>query len=322
MKYNEIMDRIRVDEAMRSRVLQKVSEAAESEEEPGKVTDLRGRLTVKRVLPVAAAAALVLIIGSAAVSGVFSRNNATAASAPQESAALAEEYAMDSAESDEMAAEAYESEATEEAASGNAVGNALASAETEAAAEDKPEAETWDKSLEEGEEEAADEAVETPAEEAEEISGGTAETAAEGAEAGAEADGAGPASSEPTDTPVQVGTITELSELAGFEVRELTNLPFELTAVTYLYQAGQGARIVYESGSEEAVFTMTDEEAPATEFSSYEDVMVIHSGGREIALCGADRKYTLAVWEADGHACSLELSSARSQSVWRRIGFV
>jgi len=347
MKYNEIMERIRVDEDMRARVLKEVAEATENADGTDKVTDLKTRLPLKRVLPVVAAACLLLIIGSAAVSGVFSGKGSS--SAPAQSAAAtvesAEEAAVESA-ADEAPAEAYAADAdepaaeeaaaeespagltaraaasTEDSASGSKSADAAAAEEngtSEAAAEDTVTVAETTEEAAESEEAAVETAGENEEKAAPESAGGTSEAESQSAEGTADA---GVSSSDAIGTATEAETLTHLSELAGFEVRELTDLPFDVASVTYTYLAGRGAQIVYagEDG-EEVVYTMSPEVLPAVDPSSYEDIMVIHSGGREIVLYGADKEYSLAVWEGDGYVYTLELVPARGQAIWRRIGF-
>ncbi len=350
MKYNEIMERIQVDENMRTRVLEEVAEATKKAEGTDKVTDLRGRLPLKRVLPVVAAACLLLIIGSAAVSGVFSgkgdsagASGSAAATVESAEAAAAEEAAPESAEN-ETPAEAFAADAdepaaeeaaaedspagltaraaadTEDSASGSKSADAAAAEEngtSEAAAEDAMTAAETTEEAAESEEAAVETAGENEEVAAPESAGDTSEAESQSAEGTADA---GVSSSDAIGTATEAETLTHLSELAGFEVRELTDLPFDVASVTYTYLAGRGAQIVYagEDG-EEVVYTMSPEVLPAVDPSSYEDIMVIHSEGREIVLYGADHRYSLARWEADGYTFTAEMTPARDQSDWREI---
>ncbi len=131
-----------------------------------------------------------------------------------------------------------------------------------------------------------------------------------------------PAVLTPGDGIVDVGTLEELSAHVGFEVEELTGLPFEVTETTYTAYWQELAEIVYSGEGQ----TATSRKSVGTEDNSgdyiaYADVKNIQIGSLTATLKGNGNgdAYTLAIWSADGYAYSVSLSDGISEIEWRDI---
>ncbi len=133
-KYNEIMDHIRTDEAMRQRVLARTEErladahAGEgAEPSSGKIVRFGKRDRWRHLMPLAAAACLLLVVGGVVLRSDLFRMGSTG-SYPMSEAAAVSEAPAEEAETEEMAYAV-----TEEAAE-----TAGEEADTEAAEEETP----------------------------------------------------------------------------------------------------------------------------------------------------------------------------------------
>ena len=119
---------------------------------------------------------------------------------------------------------------------------------------------------------------------------------------------------------VETSSAEELSELVGFEVTDVKELPFEPTEAIYTAFWGEMAEIRYRNGEAEAVFRKsagTDD--ISGDFNSYDTVQELTAGDITATLKGNSGTYLLAVWSKDGFSYSLSISPGAPEETWIRI---
>ena len=126
-----------------------------------------------------------------------------------------------------------------------------------------------------------------------------------------------PAVLNPGDGIAEVGTLEELSAHVGFEVEELTGLPFEVTETTYTVYWQELAEIVYSGVGQTATFRKSvGSEDNSGDYNAYANIKNIQIGSLTVTLKGNGDEYTLAIWSADGYAYSIGLSNGISELEW------
>ena len=119
---------------------------------------------------------------------------------------------------------------------------------------------------------------------------------------------------------VEASSAEKLSELVGFEVTDVKELPFEPTDAIYTAFWGEMAEIRYRNGEAEAVFRKsagTDD--ISGDFNSYDTVQELTAGDITATLKGNSGTYLLAVWSKDGFSYSLSISPGAPEETWIRI---
>lgn len=105
-----------------------------------------------------------------------------------------------------------------------------------------------------------------------------------------------------------VDSASALSEKVGFEVQDLTGLPFAAEHITYTSLWGETAQIIYEGENQ----TVTYRKAPGEEdisgdYNVYDTVTEKTAGKISVTLKGDGDGYVLALWTADGYSYALSL---------------
>ncbi len=113
----------------------------------------------------------------------------------------------------------------------------------------------------------------------------------------------------------------ELSELVGFPVEELEELPFEAADVTYTAYAKTIAEIKYSAGDQSATFRKSMGNGDNSGcYDSYAVQEPFESGTYTGTLKGnVEDEFTLAVWTDDEASYSLYLTQARSKAEWMNL---
>lgn len=119
---------------------------------------------------------------------------------------------------------------------------------------------------------------------------------------------------------VEVDTLEQLVDAVGFEVEELTALPFATEETTYASYWNELAEISYTGEGQTATFRKSaGTEDNSGDYNAYSAVKEIHMGPLTATLKGSGEVYTLAVWSADGYAYSICLSDGISESEWQHL---
>lgn len=105
---------------------------------------------------------------------------------------------------------------------------------------------------------------------------------------------------------VDCGSLQELSAAVGFEVLELTDLPFEAESVTYTSYWGEMAQITYEGGGQTLTLRQSaGSEDNSGDWNEYADVETRDADGLSVTLKGEGGQYALAIWTSGGDSYSL-----------------
>ena len=111
-----------------------------------------------------------------------------------------------------------------------------------------------------------------------------------------------------------------LSETVGYQVSDVSSLPFEPdTAVYTAYE--DMAEIDYSGDGERAVYRRSPgNEDNSGDYNEYAAVTSLNAGDAQITLKGdAQDSYTLALWSADGYSYSLSLTMPMTESEWLEL---
>ena len=108
-----------------------------------------------------------------------------------------------------------------------------------------------------------------------------------------------------------------LSDAVGYEVRDVSGLPFEPDAAVYTAY-GDMAEIDYSGEGEQAVYRQSPgAEDNSGDYNEYAAVTTTSVGDAQVTLKGgAPDSYTLALWSSGGYSYSLSLSSPLPESAW------
>lgn len=105
-------------------------------------------------------------------------------------------------------------------------------------------------------------------------------------------------------------SVDELSEILGFTVAEIHNLPFEVEKTTYYACWKEYAEISYEGTSQTALYRVTQGNTDISgDYNVYDIVKTVQAGDVEVTLKGDTSGYVLAIWQKDGYSYSVAFSS-------------
>lgn len=112
----------------------------------------------------------------------------------------------------------------------------------------------------------------------------------------------------------------ELAKDVGFEVEDLTGLPFEPETAAYRSIGTDLAEIEYTLGTQGACYR----KSPRTEdnsgnYNEFSDCETVNIGAYEVTLKGNDEGYELAIWTDGAYAYSLSFAQPQAEDVWIRI---
>lgn len=130
----------------------------------------------------------------------------------------------------------------------------------------------------------------------------------------------GPDVLAPGDGIVQVGSVEELSEKAGFKVDEWSSLPFQAEEAIYTAYWQDMAEIAYSGEGQTAVYRKgIGLEDVSGDYTTYESEIEIAARNTTVALKGNGNAYTLAAWTDGTYSYSLALSNGITEAEWQEI---
>lgn len=119
---------------------------------------------------------------------------------------------------------------------------------------------------------------------------------------------------------VEAGSVEELSKMVGFEVNNLTVLPFDVTETTYMSYWGELAEITYLGDGQTATYRISlGDEDISGDYSDHPSVIKVNVNETTVTLKGNDEKYNLAVWNDDKYSYSIQFTQAISRDDWLPI---
>ena len=118
---------------------------------------------------------------------------------------------------------------------------------------------------------------------------------------------------------VEAASAEELSRLAGFQIRDLDDIPFAPEQAAYTL-FGDLAQIDYRAGEARLIYR----KAPGTgdisgDYTPYGQETTADVGGVAVTLRGDGGLYRLAVWSEGDYAYSLSSTAGLSQERWQEM---
>jgi hypothetical protein len=114
----------------------------------------------------------------------------------------------------------------------------------------------------------------------------------------------------------ECGSLGELSDAAGFKVREVKAIPFDVEQTVYTAITGELtiAQAEYTGKANELTFRMSPgSEDNSGDYNEYVDIKTSSAGGLAVTLKGNGGLYNLAVWEDGGYSYSINISNGVSE---------
>lgn len=118
----------------------------------------------------------------------------------------------------------------------------------------------------------------------------------------------------------EVGSAEELSRQTGFEVEELSSLPFEVTETTYTVYWQTLAQIRYTGEGQSAVYRKSSGSGDNSgDYNVYDTVAQKEIRSKQVTLKGNGGTYSLALWTDGEYAYSLRFDSGVSEEALLQI---
>ena len=102
--------------------------------------------------------------------------------------------------------------------------------------------------------------------------------------------------------------MAELSQVLGFSVPEVKNIPFEVTSTVYTNGWNEFAQVEYQGKSQDEAVLFRKARGTddiSGDYNTYSDVKEVTVKEVSVTLKGDDGQYKLAIWQQDGFAYSL-----------------
>ena len=119
---------------------------------------------------------------------------------------------------------------------------------------------------------------------------------------------------------VEAASAQELTDIIGFEIADITCLPFHAAETAYLSYWAELGEIEYTGEGQMAVFRKSvGNEDNSGDYSFYESETEIQVGTCTVTLKGNGGNYTLAYWSDNNFSYSLNLSNGILENEWTDI---
>ena len=113
--------------------------------------------------------------------------------------------------------------------------------------------------------------------------------------------------------------MAELSQVLGFSVPEVKNIPFEVTSTVYTNGWNEFAQVEYQGKSQDEAVLFRKARGTddiSGDYNTYSDVKEVTVKEVSVTLKGDDGQYKLAIWQQDGFAYSLNYEPGGSEAVF------
>lgn len=118
----------------------------------------------------------------------------------------------------------------------------------------------------------------------------------------------------------EAASIQELSQLVGFPVEEVEEVPFSVTEIRYTAYGGTMAEVQYEGEEQSLTFRKTAEGGdPSGDYTAYPDTLVLELPWGTVTLKGEEGAYRLALWQEASYGCSLQSAAAYPAEEWTAL---
>lgn len=119
---------------------------------------------------------------------------------------------------------------------------------------------------------------------------------------------------------VEAASLDELSQLVGFEIEALEQMPFQAAETRYTAYQGEMAEVRYCGEEQTIVFRKAAGKTdPSGDYTAYPDTLLLEMGDYCITLKGEEQKFSLAVWQDGGYSYSVRSTPALSQTQWEQL---
>ena len=118
---------------------------------------------------------------------------------------------------------------------------------------------------------------------------------------------------------VEVDSLAELSQVLGFSVPEVKNIPFEVTSTVYTNGWNEFAQVEYQGESQDEAVLFRKARGTddiSGDYNTYSDVTEVTVNEVSATLKGNEGQYNLAIWQQDGFAYSLNYEPGGSEDVF------
>lgn len=115
---------------------------------------------------------------------------------------------------------------------------------------------------------------------------------------------------------VEASSARELSDLVGFDVAELSELPFAVEETAYTACWGELAQITYTGEGQSLTFRQSLGGGDNSgDYTAYGDVLGRTENGNAVTLKGDGGVYSLVLWQSGDYACSLRFDPGVPEDV-------
>lgn len=119
---------------------------------------------------------------------------------------------------------------------------------------------------------------------------------------------------------VDAATLEEISGMVGFEIAEVTGLPFTPEKESYTAFGTDMAQITYEGEGQSCTFRKSmGSEDNSGDYNTYSTVEEIPVGEVTATLKGTADGFTLAIWSNGAYSYSLQLSGGLTAAEWEQL---
>lgn len=119
---------------------------------------------------------------------------------------------------------------------------------------------------------------------------------------------------------VQAASLSELSQLVGFDVEELEFLPFDVVETQYTAYQNELAEVTYLGENQTLIFRkLPSSSDPSGDYTDYSDTLILELGLGSVTLRGESGTYVLAAWQDGTYAYSMKSSQPWSQEQWMEL---
>lgn len=121
----------------------------------------------------------------------------------------------------------------------------------------------------------------------------------------------------PGDGIVEVASAQELSDTLGFEIKDISGLPFDVKETVYTAYWTDLGEISYHGEVETAIFRKsTGDEDNSGDYNTYNFTQEIQVSSCKVTLKGNESNYTLAIWSNDNFSYSLAFDNGITEGQW------
>lgn len=118
----------------------------------------------------------------------------------------------------------------------------------------------------------------------------------------------------------QAASLEELSQLVGFVVEGMGELPFPVVETRYTAYNGALAEVTYLGENQSLTYRKLAGSAdPSGDYTAYSHELVLELGAGTVTLKGEAGQYRLALWQDKAYSYSANTSQAYSEAEWANM---